>query len=634
MRPASSAAIRSVRLSLLLCLAAASLDAAERDLVDVPHPRLDGMEAAVREQLEEARHRLDRLLEAEEIGATELGESFADLGQLYVVYDLAEAAMASLENAHRLLPGDARWPYLLGTLYEHQRRLDEAATWYERAIELEPSYLPTRLRLGDVRLLAGDLEAAQRLFRDVVQQAAESAYAHAGLGKVAFRRGRFDEAARHFERALELQPRATALHYQAAQAYRRLGEEEAMRRHLEQQGSGRVRFRDPVAQQAQQRVTGVGAELLLARMAMREGAVDVAEARVRRAIELDPSHPSARNNLGVVLEAQGRLDEAVAAYAEAVRLDPESVGRRFALARVLRSLGRDDEAIPHLRRILELVPEFVEGRTELASALARSGRLEEAESLLRRALEVEPGATGVRWQLVLVLDRQGRAEEAEGELERVLERWPDLAEAWFKRGNFAVAAGDSEAAIAHYRKAVELDSRLLEAHMNLAILLGRRGEFAEAARHQERVVELAPENASAHLTLATARILAGECIAARRDLEAARRHHPEDPRIADALARLLATAPEAAARDGVLALELAGQLFESSPSQQHAETLAMALAENGRFAEAVELQERVVAALEKREAGRALTAAGRRLERYRSGQPARAPWLEEEVGAE
>ena len=618
-------------LALALLLAFPALARTETPpLLEVPRPELAGVELAIQRQLAEARQRLDALRARPGIEPRDLGAAFGELGQIYLVYDLTDAAAAALENAWRLLPGDSRWPYLIGTIHEHDRRLADAARWYEIAKQADPTYLPTLLRLGDVRLLEGDAAAARALYLAALELAPDDAYTHAALGRAAARERRHEDAARHFERALELDPQATSLHYPAAQAYRATGDGERMRRHLERNGPGRVRFVDPVAEEAQRQVRGAGAELLLARMAMREGAVDVAETRVRRAIELDPENPSAFNNLAVVLEAKGRMDEAVEAYAEAARLDPVSIGRRFTLARLLERLGRSDEAAGELRRVLELAPDFAEGRTELARILTRQDRLEEAVLEYREVLAADPRAATTRYELVGVLERLGRGGEARRELENVLGGAPHFAPAQFAMGRLLAEEGDYSGAIARFERAVEIDPDLVEAHQNLAILHGRRGDFAAAARHQERAVDLGPESAEARLTLATARILGDQLLAARQGLEEALARHPSDPRIADTLARLLAAAPDDAVRDGAAAADIASKLLDAAPSAQHAETLAMALAELGRFEEAVGIQERVVAGIESggSEAATVLAGARRRLEQYRRREPARAPWLE------
>ncbi|MHC5048557.1 MAG: hypothetical protein ACYTGY_18700, partial [Planctomycetota bacterium] len=74
---------------------------------------------------------------------------------------------------------------------------------------------------------------------------------------------------------------------------------------------------------------------------------------------------------------------------------------------------------------------------------------------------------------------------------------------------------------------------------------------------------------------------------------------------------------------------IARSLVRAERSLSHIETLAMAHAESGAFARAVELQRSAVAAAEK--AGRADLVSRLRanLELYEAGRPCRNPWPED-----
>ena len=79
-------------------------------------------------------------------------------------------------------------------------------------------------------------------------------------------------------------------------------------------------------------------------------------------------------------------------------------------------------------------------------------------------------------------------------------------------------------------------------------------------------------------------------------------------------------------RGGGRALELANLVFERQPSIDHGETVAMALAELGRFDEATEFQRRVLRHAQTA-APRQVAPIRERLSLYESGEPCRAPWL-------
>ena len=150
-----------------------------------------------------------------------------------------------------------------------------------------------------------------------------------------------------------------------------------------------------------------------------------------------------------------------------------------------------------------------------------------------------------------------------------------------------------------------------------------------ASNDAEAVVALDPTDREAHFALATALILGGDYAAARSGLEQALSQHTDDPRIADLLARLLATAPADEVRDGASAVDIASKVLEAFPTPDHAETVAMGLAEMGRFEDAAQLQEQIIDRIRQAEGGRGMEAAQRRLALYREGKPVRAPWLED-----
>jgi tetratricopeptide (TPR) repeat protein len=187
-------------------------------------------------------------------------------------------------------------------------------------------------------------------------------------------------------------------------------------------------------------------------------------------------------------------------------------------------------------------------------------------------------------------------------------------------GDFLARTGDADGALANFRQAAELARAaddLAAAHLAVAILERQRGDADEALRHYQLALEAAPTEPMAldgAATLlaqlgryreavpyfgrliaadpanrqswdagATALILAGEHARAKVVLEQALAAFPDDLTLLDLLARHLAACPDHAVRDGKRAVELARQLVEKVPTAESHETLAMALAQSGRF---------------------------------------------------
>jgi hypothetical protein len=128
-------------------------------------------------------------------------------------------------------------------------------------------------------------------------------------------------------------------------------------------------------------------------------------------------------------------------------------------------------------------------------------------------------------------------------------------------------------------------------------------------------------------------ILDGQNSAADEALEAGRRSLPDNVALAHLQARFLATCSDDTIRDGARALDLAMDIQRQVPSAEHAETVAMAFAEEGRFEEAVSWQTDVVEDLQSSGPPPVLEIATSRLELYRSGRPVVDPWSNSAAGS-
>ena len=113
-----------------------------------------------------------------------------------------------------------------------------------------------------------------------------------------------------------------------------------------------------------------------------------AEREFRRAIELSPNNPSARQSYGILLTELERQDEAEAQFKKALEVDPLSVVGNWIYSFCLFLSRRYDEALKRAERTLELDPNFGVAHLSLAFAYQMKGEYEKSVESYARCSEV------------------------------------------------------------------------------------------------------------------------------------------------------------------------------------------------------------------------------------------------------
>ena len=167
----------------------------------------------------------------------------------------------------------------LGYSYYKARQLDWAVACLRRAIELLPTYAPTR------------------------------AMAYGNLGNVHIAQGRYNEAITDFSEALRLNPNNGDAHNDLGCALQQLGERDKALEH----------FRTAIRLQPDHALAHYNMSVLLTDV----GDFDKALRELQTARRLLPSRPEILFRLGVLLSNHGRYAEACANFAEALRLKPD-----------------------------------------------------------------------------------------------------------------------------------------------------------------------------------------------------------------------------------------------------------------------------------------------------------------------
>ena len=148
-----------------------------------------------------------------------------------------------------------------------------------------------------------------------------------------------------------------------------------------------------------------------------------AAAIARKALDLDPSLPSAHSGLAAAHQQEWRWRDAEAGYRRALEIDPTDATTHERLAGLLVWNGRTQEGLAHARRARELDP-LPTGRTvRLGWYLYHARRYDEAIRELRTVLTAEPDHRVALWFLGFALIDSSRLDEAIQTLEHLVRVW-------------------------------------------------------------------------------------------------------------------------------------------------------------------------------------------------------------------
>jgi tetratricopeptide (TPR) repeat protein len=263
-----------------------------------------------------------------------------------------------------------------------------------------------------------------------------------------------------------------------------------------------------------------------------------------------------------------------------------------------------------------------EGRGD--RALAR-GDARGAVEAFRRASTLAPERRALKQKLATALAVAGDVSSAVAIYQELLAQDPNFAEAHYSLGALLLGSGKAEPAIERFAAAAQADPTYLAARLQLAHTLRRVRAFDRALAAYQGALAVEPRLAEARLGYAVTLADAGRYGPARAWLDEGRRSDPDRLELVEVLVRILAAAPDAAVRDGATAVGLGEHVVQRARSWRTLEALAMALAEAGRWDDAISRQREAMASARgaSPDANAALAA---NLRRYERREPCRQPW--------
>ncbi len=399
----------------------------------------------------------------------------------------------------------ARIEFALGGTYDQLHKAKEAATAYQRALDIEPDNLDTKRGLASALLADNQLDAALNVFQQIVSSEPQDAQSQIHISEIERRQGHYDQALATLKKAKPQAQDSMELSYNEALIYDSLG-----------------RYSEATTVLTR----------LLSPLTHSDGKYSDPE-KANRAIFLE--------RLAIVYREQGKTAESVNAFKEIVAMGGENArGGYQGQVDTYREAHQWKEATAAAAEAAGAFPKERSVQLMYAGQLADTGKPEEGFALAKAQLTGTPEDREVQVALAsmdLRLKRWADAAAALDKAETLSDRPDEKLYIYFLRGTLADRQKLYEQAEAEFRRALVIDPQNSTVLNYLGYMFADRGvRLPEALTLIRKAVELDPQNYAYLDSLGWVYYKSGQYTLAEENLRKANERGSSDPTIHDHLA--------------------------------------------------------------------------------------------------
>lgn len=503
-----------------------------------------------------------------------------------------EEAMPFVSKAIETAPKLAAAWHMKGDLLRDSEQNDEAMGAYNKAAELAPNDLATRLSRALLLIKLGQLEAAdkdiavgrkqapervhvryldalldfqRRNYQDSVNKllsiagtAADFIPARALLGAASMALGQQEQAISNLKYVISKQPDNQVARKLLATAMARGNDINAA-----QQILSTINLTDDPRMMA-----------LAGQIAMNKQDLAQARKHFQEAARAAPNDPGILTQLATSLMASGNDEEAMKALSRAVDLDAKEIGPVVTLVNTLMRSKRYPDALKVADKHVAELPNDATAHNLRGIVLINMGNDAEARKSFTQALTLKPAYLAAARNLARLDLLAKNPQAAKSRINAILSQAPGNSDAWLALADLAAAEKDDagylkalesanqaniadltvdlrlvrywlnknqpDRALAVAREANQLDPKREDAIALLGMVHWQRGERKEAMTLFKNWTQLKPDSSAAHYALAHTELASGDGNSSLRSLEKALALRPDFPEALRAKALILA----------------------------------------------------------------------------------------------
>lgn len=369
-----------------------------------------------------------------------------------------------------------------GGVHKHRAGdLDGAERHYRDVLEISSGHPGALNLLGVIHHQRGDHEAALKYLDQAIEIAPTNADFFLNRGAVYFALERFGDAEENFRKSVEMNGANPEANGNLATLLDKTGRKEEAEKYFK--AAATISPNDP---RRAKRYADCLLELSW---------YDEAARQFEALLVLEPGNAEALNNLGYVYEQLGVLAKSEHCYRRAFELQPESPEIANNLGSVLSRLGHGEEARKFFQIAMQAPAEKWENPAHLGGTFLNAGDFGRAITLFEKAIEKEPENARSWADYGNALSAAGRLDAADTAFKKALEIRPDYPEVWNNLGNNSLKSQNLADAAHQFKQAIKYRPMYLEPHINVCLTLMYLRKVDEAYMYASATTHLGDYNA-------------------------------------------------------------------------------------------------------------------------------------------
>ncbi len=353
------------------------------------------------------------------------------------------------------LPNEAENIAIKGLFCQQEGKLEEAAFYYQQALDYNPNLQPVHYNLGLVLYKQGDLLGAYQSYQTAIALQPDDINTYYNLGIVLQHQGLFVAAIDSYQQAIKLSKIENSNHL------------------------------DSVVNS----YSNWGCILL------QQGKADAAISVFKKALLLKPDDFTIHNNIGQALLQKSQLEQAIVYFEKSLKLEPRFTIPRHNIGKVYQYRGLHQEAVEYFQEVIQLEPENITAYTDSGYSLMEQGKLSEAMAHLQTAINNNSFVEGYcKWASLLAesTDELDKAKVACAKFLTALKNYnfPNssslteisqyLVETYLHLGNVSAEYGSHNQAEFYYKKALDIQPVAAEYYLKLGNSLVQQNRINSA----------------------------------------------------------------------------------------------------------------------------------------------------------